>query len=1131
MSHRLINWHQHSCYSYLDGAALPQKIVDRCVELGMGHVMLTDHATCAGHLDMLRACKKSGVQAVLGTELYLKDDRYDNGKAKGWHLMVIAMNDVGLHNVWDMSSQSYYATDSSKRTPNSRWEHLEPNGRGVLCTSACLASMLSDAAKNNDYEEADYFVGRCQSIFDEFAIEIHTNTEPEQAKVNLWLVEYAKSRGIRCVYAVDSHYVSKDDADFHDVWLGMSTQSRYDEQHWTMRHDYYIHSEEDIRSALAYLGDDVVEQLFCNVDYFIDKFEPLSIDGSHKIPKAHVPDGFESSDQYLIHFAVKGLMERVGGYRVESDGPMKFRLSGGVKDASALIGPRVNALVEHELPLIIDNGLSDYFLMVAGYCGYARERMLIGPGRGSCAGSELCYALGITSVDPYGKGLIFERFLNQGRLGTWVLTMQDGTRHELGEAVKVVTDAGTVGVGSLMSGARVYARLNWRGILDESVHGVVGSVEFRNGELPDIDCDFQDDRRYLVEQYLVETYGDTQVAAVGTTTFYKMKSALHDICRYYRINMSETLALASVIEQAEEIAGKGASWRDGLDALPQQDRDMVKSYDSRYPHLFLYAEKMVGLCRQPGKHAAGYVVSPVSLQSEMPIRKAFSSDGSEIIGQFDKYQTEDLGFVKVDLLGLRNLTTLAKAAEMIRRNHGVSIDFYGLVDSQDDLKTWSLFDEGKTLGIFQMEGKGITAVAQALKPRSVMDVATVIALYRPGVIGAGMLDEALSRMTGEHDVTYLHPMLEPILEQSYGIVVFQEQAMQVFKSLGGFTDAEADQIRAAIGHKNLEQMQAMKPRYFAGCERNGIEHSVAEKIYSQVEASAGYSFNLSHAYCYATIGFWTAYVKAHYPAEFFAASLTTVPSDKVPLYINEARKMGIGLIPPRVSSLARDYDARGNDIVFGLVQMKGVGEKAIEKILDGAPYSDFVDFVNRAHVNSLVMQALINGGVFREWSDNRRDLLLRYKSGDIYKLRLFGEEEQHAPYPPERIIELETEIYGIPLSVDPFKTYVDWVMEVGAASSLASSEDIEAATVGQELMFVCQVTSVRQHVTKKKGQLMAFLTLMTSNWDSIEASVFPRDWEIARDWLQEGRYALLGLVRDEYNGRATWHVAHIKHFD
>lgn len=1129
----MINWHQHSCYSYLDGASLPSDIVARCVELGMKHVMLTDHATCAGHLDMLRACKSAGVQAVLGTELYLKDDRYDNGKAKGWHLIVIAMNDEGLHNVWDMSSASYYATTDENRTPNSTWDQLEGKGSGVLCTSACLASMLSDAALKDDYDEADYFVGKCMGIFDEFAIELHTNGEPEQAKVNIWLAQYAKSRGLRCVYAVDSHYARKEDGDFHDVWLGMSTQSRYDEQHWTMRHDYYIQGEDEVRSRLAYLGDDVVDEAFENVDHYVGLFEPYTIDGAHKVPHTALPDGFESSNQYLVHLAVSGLLERVGGFHVSSDAPMDFKLSGGVAGACALIEPRLSVLVEKELPLVIDNGLADYFLMVAGYCGFARKNMLIGPGRGSCAGSELCYVLGITSVDPYGKGLIFERFLNQGRLGTWVVKMQDGRVYELGEAVTVLTDGGQMGVSGLKEGARVYAKRDWRGTPDESVHGIVGSVEFRGGELPDIDCDFQDDRRWMVERYLVDTYGEDRVAAIGTTSYYKMKSALHDICRYYRINMQSTLKLAAVVEQADEVSGKGVSWRKGLASLPNEDRELVAKYEADYPKMFVYAERMLGLCRQPGKHAAGYVVSPFSLSSAMPIRKAYSGHIGEVIGQFDKYQTEDLGFVKVDLLGLRNLTTLSKAAEMVERNSGVRVEFHSLVDSPDDTETWSLFDEGKTLGVFQMEGKGITAVAQALRPRSVMDVATVIALYRPGVIGAGMLDEALDRMTGKKPVEYLHPMLEPILAQSYGIVVFQEQAMQIFKSLGGFTDAEADQIRAAIGHKNLAQMQAMKPKYFIGCERNGIERSVAERIYSQVEASAGYSFNLSHAYCYATVAYWTAYMKAHYPAEFYAASMSTVQSDKVALYINEARKSGIRMVPPRVSSLARDYDATSPDeIEFGLIQMKGIGEKAIERITENAPYADFRDFVGRSGANSSVVRTLIDGGVFREWFENRRELRVRYDGGDKFEPTLFDAGgREYVSYDESRIAEMESEIYGIPLSVDPFRPYVDWVMEVGAASSLASSEDIEAAAVGQELMFVCQVTSVRQHVTKKKGQLMAFLTLMTSNWDSIEASVFPSDWAIARDWLQEGRYALLGVVRDEWNGRATWHVAHIRHFD
>lgn len=1127
-----INYHQHSFASFLDGIAKPDDIAKRCKELGMTHAMVTDHGNVAGHIQFIKACRKAGIKPIVGTELYVKDDRYDNGRPKGYHLLLWALNTEGMHNIWSISSNTYYATSQDHRTPNTRWEHMEGHGAGVVCSSACMGGMLSEAAKNNDYDEADYLVEKCKAIFDEFAVEIHTNDEEGQHKVNLWLMKYAKSRGLRVVYSVDSHYVWPEDAEFHDVWLGMATRSHYDEDHWRMKHQYYIHSEQEVRDALAYLGEEDVQRCFDGVGELLAKVEPVALDNSHKVAKADIPEGFKDSNQYFLYLVAKNLFEKVGGVRtwLVEGRPGEFKAETVPDENLPILTEALHVLQDKELPIIIDNGLADYFLMVSDYAYWAKKHMLVGPGRGSAAASLICYLLNITSINPMGQGLVFERFLNQGRLGTYAVSFEGADDIEYGEHVTVRTDSGDVPVSTVKEGATVYGRLDYRGEFEPYDRALkVRKIIFHGGELPDIDLDFEGRKRWMLERHLVEKYGEDKVTAVGTTLYYKMSLALQDVCRYYRIPHPDTLKLTAVVGRLEEAATGNETWRDRLMVTDPADRAMVEGYERDYPDLFRYAERMVGLPRQQGKHAAGYVISPVSLTSELPVRKAFPSKTEEdVIGQFDKYETEDLGFVKADILGLRNLDTLALMADMVEERTGERIDWYGLKDNPDDMAIWSLFDEGRTLGLFQCESKGVTGVAQAVKPRSIQDIAVIIALYRPGVIDAGMLDEYLDRATGKKPVEFLDPALEPILSDTCGVIVFQEQAMQIFKELGGFTDREADQLRAAIGHKSLEQLNAMKPKFIAGCVARNIPQRVAEQVFSQVEASGRYSFNKGHSISYGTVTFWTAWAKAHHPVEYLAASMSTVGDKKAPEYMAEARHRGIRISPPSVLKPTCDYTILSDDeMAFGLVNVKGVGDKAIAKIVDGAPYRDFCDFVERSGANSKVIKTLVDGSFFREWEPNARKLKLMYEEG-TYRPNLFGDAlvSEAVPYPVERVAEIETGIYGMPLTVDPFQPYRE---KLGTTICDLITRDFDSLPVKGQAVALARVTEVRGR-TDRKGNPMAFLTLVTDDDVTVEATCFGSMWGPIRKDVHEGTIALFGLTKDLYNGRTSWQVSNIKRF-
>lgn len=1141
------NWHQHSDRSWLDGMAKPADIAARCKELGMTHAMLTDHANCAGHLAFHRECVKAGLVPVLGTELYFKDERYDNGKPKGWHTLIFALNDRGLENVWSISSNTYYATSDGHRIPNARWEMFEGRGEGVVCTSACLAGVLSKAALDDDREMADYWVDRCLATFDDFAIELHTNSMDDQRKVNLWLARYAHERGLKTVYAVDAHYVRPEDAEFHDKWLGMATKAYYDQPHWTMDHEYYIQGEDEVRARLAYLGDDEVQKAVECASEILGKVETVAIDGSHKVPHAHLPEGVSDPNAWLAAKACEGLLKKVGkcdaSIKIEGGAP-RIHVSnwGGSnpKDVTDKIRPYVRQLEEKEMPLVVDNGLADYFLMVAGYVEFAKDCSLVGPGRGSAAGSVLCYLLGITSIDPMGKGLVFERFLNQGRLGTHVVRFDGGGVAELGEAVRVkVSVKGVVGAGELGPGDAVDCRIGWDGKTEDgSVSGIVESVEFRNGELPDIDVDFEPDFRSTMQMHLVREYGGDKVTAVGTTMFYGMKSALKDLCRYYRLSMAESNRLTSIMEQVEQMTVEGEDWHSVLALLPDSDRQFVEGYEARYPDLFADADRMVGLCRQQGKHAAGFVMSPIPLAGKLPVRKVCHKDApDDVITQFDKYEVEDLGFVKADVLGLRNLETLHQAADTVFGRTGERIDFYSLPESPDDDAVWGMFERGETLGIFQMESQGLTRVAMQLKPRSVAELSTIIALYRPGVIGAGMLDEYIARATGQKRVEYLAPQLENILGDTFGCIVFQEQSMTIFRELGNFTDTEADRIRAAIGHKKVEQIQAVKPKFLDGCKSNGISEDVANEIFRQIEASGSYSFNLSHSLAYATVSYWTAWMKAHHLVEYYAACLGTVGSDKAQEYMADLRRRGCKVVPPLLENLSKGYTVIDDKTVsYGLVNIAGIGGVAIDGVMACAPYDGFSDFVDRSGLNRSQIEKMINGGVFRKVYPDRRDLLLRYRGND-FRPNLFGGElteegrmlAVHEPYTDAELIEIETEVYGRPLSVDPYEHMAPQIGERAYREQFTAAQ-LAALRDGFEGFVMGKVVKVRQHRTKK-GDMMAFVGVETQLGESLDVSVFPKMWGIARQWIREGTYGYFGLGKETYNGGPSYHLEHYKYLE
>lgn len=1066
MSHQFANLHCHSYYSFLDGLASPSDMCDRMKEIGSNYVAVTDHGHCVGHYYIYTEATNRGMIPILGTELYLHDEKYHHSARKGLHLTVWPTCEDGLHEVWDISSKSWLHEEGKDAYTNTHWDDLGGSRPGVVCGTACLAGPLSVAAKNDDEKMANYFIEKLQAIFDEVFVEIHTNGEPEQRKVNMWLMDYAKRNNLKTIYAIDSHYVRQEDSELQNIMLGCNMGKHYDEDHMHMRADYYMMDTNDVRKRLSYLGEEDIERCFDGVDYFLSLLKPYEIDRSHKIPKFPLPEEWEkagkTSADYLKYLCAEGLMRKVGGCYVEEKGVNELAYKGG--DPKSVV-PYALEMRDNEWPIIMDNGLADYFLLVSDYNRFAKKNMLVGPGRGSCAASILCYATDITEVDPMGKGLIFQRFLNEGRLDS----------------------------------------------------------------LPDVDLDFEDGKRHQVVEYCNEKYGKDHVCAVGTVGTFKIKNAFLDLARYFRIPYQESQKCSKILDTFDKELKNPKEWKENLDLLQPEDRTYLEQMMGRFPTVFKHMSDLIGVPRQWGQHACGYIISPITLSNAMPTRLSLKT--GDIVSQFDKVALESLGFLKADFLGLRNLTTLANAQRMIKDRHGVDIDFNSLKDDEAPEGVWDLFKRGDTLGIFQVSGKGITQCAMQLLPHSVMDLSTLVALYRPGVILAGMLQVFINRKLGKEPVQYIVPQLEPILKETYGVIVYQEQAMTICRQLAGYTPLEADHMRAIIGKKKIKQMEEEEPKFVEGCvSYSGITAEQATEIFNQIKASGSYSFNKSHSYCYAVISFWTAWLKYMYPIEFYCACFQTVDSKVLPKYMREARSNGFNVVMPSVTKVDGDWVVIDNqNIAIGIGSLRGVGGKAVDSIVKAAPYKDFEDFTNRSGVNSSVIKSLITAGFFREWYSNSKDLLYRFESNDT-NANLFGSSlearftKEQPDFTKKEIIKNEKELIGMPITYDPFDDILRAAKPyLSSCLSYDELDELEYNYTANVLVLVDNEKVIRT----KAGKPMSFLKCLIDN-NEIDVTVFTKMYEKIHPHIRSTKenYFIFNVKKQLRNNENSYILEH-----
>ncbi|SDP30822.1 DNA polymerase III subunit alpha [Selenomonas ruminantium] len=1009
--------HVHTEFSLLDGAARIKDLVARAKELGMKQLAITDHGVMYGTIDFYKECKKQGIKPIIGCEVYLapgdRRERQDVNGTKYYHLILLAENQTGYKNLVKLVSLAniegmYYKPRVDK-------ELLRQYHEGIICLSACIAGDVPRALIQNNKDKADRLVQEYIDIFgkDNYFLEIQNHGLPEERVANEGLIELAEKYGLGLVATNDSHYVRREDSEFHDILLCIQMSKTVDDPE-RMRFnsdDYYLKSPEE----MAALFPDHPEALSntariaerCQVDFEF---------GHIQLPYYPIPEAYKDDEAYLRALCEQALPSR---YPEITD--------------------EVRKRLDYELGIIHRMGYDSYFLIVWDFINHSREQGIsVGPGRGSAAGSIVAYLLGITNLDPLKYDLLFERFLNPERV-----------------------------------------------------------------TMPDIDIDFCYIRREEVIDYVKERYGYDHVAQIVTFGTMAAKGAVRDVGRALGMTYAQVDAIAKLIPNELKMT------LDKALKASTEFRNMYESSEEAH-RLIDFARKVEGLPRHSSTHAAGVVIAKHPLTDYLPVSV---SEGT-LVTEFDKDHVEELGLLKMDFLGLRTLTVISDTLDNIQRTRGETVDI-NAIPLEDEL-TSKMLCEGRTGAVFQMESAGMTNLVKNLAPRNFADLIPTVALYRPGPLGSGMVDDFIDGRHGRKEVTYMHPLLEPILKETFGVVLYQEQVMQIVQVLAGFSLGQADLLRRAMGKKKHEILMAQKENFLKGCAGNHIDAELANTIFDLLTHFADYGFNKSHSAAYALVAWQTAYLKAHYPAEFMAAMLTSVMdnSAKVPVYIELAHRMGLKILPPDINASDIMFGVDKGDIRFGLAAVRNVGENAIKLITAArekeGPFESLLDFCTRLDmtaVNKRVLESLIKCGAFDSLGAKRSQLLAvlekvvgeaqrRQKDFAHGQLGLFGDvmedtamdmklpDMEEAPVLTR--LGWEKENTGFYITGHPLDQYQD---KIGHLPRLETLQ--ESGVKDKQTLRVAGLVSECKRITTKKGETMCFVTLEDYT-EQMEITVFPR---------------------------------------
>lgn len=1047
--------HVHTEYSLLDGSGKIKDMIKRVKELGMDSIAITDHGVMFGVVDFYKEAIAQDIKPIIGCEVYIaargleqKDPRLDQTQ---YHLILLAKNQKGYDNLKKIVSKGYI--DGFYYKPRVDANFLREHSEGIISLSACIGGEIPQAILKGDEKLARELIIRYQDIFgkENFYIEIQNHGLEEEIALNHRLISLARELDAPLVATNDVHYIKKEDATPHDILLCIQTGTTVEEEN-RMRFpndEFYLKSPgemEELFSAVPEALENTTKIAHeCNVFFDFDHLH---------LPKFDVPGG-EDSSTYLRKLCLEGMDKKYSHITEE----MEER-------------------IEYELSVIHQMGYDDYFLIVWDFIRFSKDHgIMVGPGRGSAAGSLVAYTLDITKIDPLKYNLIFERFLNPDRIS-----------------------------------------------------------------MPDIDIDFCYERRGEVIDYVIEKYGEDRVAQIITFGTMAARQAIRDVGRALNMSYGKVdviakqipMELGMTIEKALEMNGE-------LKDLCQEDKEV--------DFLIRMAKSVEGLPRHVSTHAAGVVISNRPLVEYVPLYK----NNDSITTQFPMTLLEELGLLKMDFLGLRTLTVIRDAIENIQYSKGIHISMDGL--TFDDPKVFQMISEGDTLGVFQLESSGMQQFMKELKPDSFEDIIAGISLYRPGPMD--QIPTYIQNKKNSNQIQYLHNILEPILNVTYGCMVYQEQVMQIVRDVAGYSMGRSDLVRRAMAKKKMDVMERERKVFIygekdkngnivvEGAMRRGVSPEIAEQIYDQMIDFAKYAFNKSHAAAYAVVAFETAWLKCYYPAEFMAALLTSVMdnNNKVAKYIQNCKKMGISILPPDVNESFANFTVVEGKIRFGLAAVKNVGGNAIQSIIEArekkGKFTSFMDFCEKLDfkdLNKRALESLIKCGSFDSLGGYRSQLMAVYDKilegvvqdrrkniqGQVSLFDAMDDKEQQKvrldvlpsipEYDSRAKLSMEKEMVGFYITGHPLSEYEDILRKKVSITSDKLSEALEGEGSnplmdGQKVIIGGMVTQKKKKITKN-NHMMAFITL-EDLFGTIEVIVFPTIYKRFSHLLEEEKIVFI----------------------
>ena len=1119
-----IHLHVHTYYSLLDGQSPVEKLVDKAIANGMRGMAITDHGNMFGVKELFNYCnkvngklKKEGKEPfkpIFGCEMYVahrkKSDRVkEKGDMGGYHLIVLAKNYNGYKNLIKLVSRAW--VDGYYMRPRTDREDLEKYHEDLIVCSACIAGEVPAKILKNDIAGAREAIEWYKNLFgDDYYLELQRHevrdphqranreTFPLQQQANKVLMELAKEYGIKLVCTNDCHFVNQDNAEAHDHLLCLATGKDLDDPNRMLyTKQEWFKTREEMNEVFA----DVPEAL-SNTLEILDKVEFYSIDHSPIMPFFPIPKEFgteedtrkritpeelfrefttdENGNDIMSQEEAESKIKKLGGidklYRIkfEADYLAKLAYDGAKRLYGDPLPEEVSERVKFELHIMKTMGFPGYFLIVQDFINSAQDELgvMVGPGRGSAAGSVVAYCLGITKIDPIKYDLLFERFLNPDRIS-----------------------------------------------------------------LPDIDTDFDDDGRGKVLEWVEDKYGHDKVAHIITYGTMATKNSIKDVARVEKLPLDISNRLCKAIPDKLP-DGMKMNLTNAIKCVPEL-REAEASANPQMANTIKYAKMLEGTVRGTGIHACGTIICRDAISDWVPVSTAEdkSDPGHKLLAtQYDGHVIEETGLIKMDFLGLSTLSIMKETVENIRLTHGFTLNLDTI--PIDDELTYKLYQEGRTIGTFQFESAGMQKYLRELKPTVFEDLIAMNALYRPGPMD--YIPSFIARKNGKEEIKYDIPCMEKYLKDTYGITVYQEQVMLLSRQLANFTRGESDALRKAMGKKKKAIVDAMKPKFIEGGKKNGHDPKVLEKIWADWEKFASYAFNKSHATCYSWVAYQTAYLKAHYPAEFMAGNMSRCISDitKITKLMSECQAMGIPCLGPDVNESQRKFSAnKKGEIRFGLSAIKGMGDAAaiyiIEEREKNGPYKDIYDFVqhvnlsavNRKALESLALSGgLDNFGIRREsyFGETPKgtfiEILLRY--GQTYQQEqnqmqnsLFGDMggvEIATPKPPEaeqwstiELLKKERDLVGIYLSAHPLDEYSVVLNSMCnlRCDQLTRDMDKQELAKTAELTFGGIVSSVTSRFTKN-NKPFGIVTIEDFNGQG-ELALFGDEWTKWQHMLKE----------------------------